>query len=198
MTMMIKICGLGDRAAVDAAVQGGADAIGFVFATSPRQVSPEVAAELTDDLPEYVRRIAVMHHPADSEWQAVLRVFNPDVLQTDVADFAELSVPADIEIWPVYREGDIDDATNLPDVFLYEGRASGAGETVDWQQAAGYARRGRMILAGGLDRDNVATAIAAVSPWGLDVSSGVEASRGRKDPQKIREFIKAARAVTND
>lgn len=197
MKPMIKICGLSDRAAVAAAVQGGADAIGFVFATSPRQVSPEVAAELTDDLPEYVRRIAVMHHPEDSEWQAVLRVFNPDVLQTDAADFARLSVPADIETWPVYREGDINDATTLPEIFLYEGQASGAGETVDWQQAAAYAGRGRMILAGGLDAGNVAAAIAAVSPWGVDVSSGVEASRGRKDPEKIREFIKAARAVAN-
>lgn len=197
MTLMIKICGLTDRAAVDAAVEGGADAIGFVFAKSPRQVSPDVAARLTEDLPEYVRRIAVMQHPADSELQSVLRVFNPDVLQTDVADFAYLSVPPDIETWPVYREGDINDTTKLPEEFLYEGQSSGTGETVDWQQAADYARRGRMILAGGLSPENVAAAIAAVTPWGVDVSSGVEASRGKKDPQKIRAFINAARSAAN-
>jgi phosphoribosylanthranilate isomerase len=83
----------------------------------------------------------------------------------------------------------------LPGEFLYEGRCSGSGETVEWGLAATLARRGRMILAGGLDAANVGEAIARVRPFGVDVSSAVESAPGKKDPRKIRAFINAARAA---
>ena len=83
----------------------------------------------------------------------------------------------------------------MPSEFLYEGPQSGAGETVDWARAAVVAEGARMILAGGLASANVAAAVGAVRPWGVDVSSGVESEPGIKDPAKIREFIKAARAA---
>jgi len=160
-----------------------------------RQVSPENARKLTQYLPKRVRRVAVMRHPSQSEWQDVLDTFAPDVLQTDIDDFESLDVPGSVERWPVIREGwaGIDGA--LPAVFLYEGIRSGAGQTVDWQRAAEIAKRGRMILAGGLSVDNIATAIRTVRPHGVDVSSGVESRPGRKDPGLIQLFIKAARAA---
>ena len=194
MTLMVKICGLRNAADVGAAVEAGANALGFVFADSVRRVEPAEASHAVEALPDGVLRVAVMRHPSNAEWQAVLDGFAPDVLQTDAEDYAELDVPESVR-WPVYREGKIVDTASMPQEFLYEGSKSGAGETVDWARAEVIAREGNMLLAGGLSPDNVAAAIAAVRPWGVDVSSGVESAPGRKDPQKINEFIKAARAA---
>ena len=193
MRPLIKICGLTDEAAVRAAVDAGAGAVGFVFAESPRRVTPARAAELAAGVPAGVSRVAVMLHPTDAEWQAVRREFRPDVLQTDRADFACLDVPDNVVRWPVMREGDACEA--WPELFVYEGRASGKGRTVDWQLAGEHARRGRMVLAGGLDCDNVTAAIRTVRPFGVDVSSGVEAAPGKKDTHKIRAFIAAVHAA---
>jgi phosphoribosylanthranilate isomerase len=192
---MVKICGLRNAGDVKAAVKAGADAVGFVFAESIRRVSPAEANKATQYLPKRVRRVAVMRHPSPEEWQEVLRTFSPDVLQTDIDDFETLDVPAGIVRWPVIREGHPSIERELPDVFLYEGIQSGVGQTVDWQRAAGIAKRGDMILAGGLGIDNIATAIRTVHPWGVDVSSAVEARPGHKDPGLISLFIKTARAV---
>ena len=192
---MIKICGLKTAADVAAAVAAGADAIGFVFAQSVRRVTVAAAREAAAAAPRTVLRVAVMRHPEPAAWRAVLDGFAPDVLQTDAEDFAGLEVPAGVRRWPVYREGGIGDAAKLPEEFLYEGPKSGAGEPVDWIFAAALARRGNMILAGGLTAANVGPAVAAVKPWGVDVSSGVEAAPGVKDPARVREFIQAARAV---
>ena len=83
----------------------------------------------------------------------------------------------------------------FPGIFVYEGRKSGMGETVDWETAAAIAREGRMILAGGLSADNVAEAIAKVAPYGVDVSSAVESRPGVKDAARIAAFVEAARAA---
>ncbi len=208
MSTFVKICGLRNERDVEAAVAAGADAIGFVFAESLRRVTPEQARDACEAVPSDVRRVAVMLHPANDEWREVLDVFEPDVLQTDIEDFASLDVPQSVERWPVVREellwerrpaaigpGRPSHKTPLPPTFVYEGAKSGAGETVDWQRAAGLAGQGRMILAGGLDSGNVAQAIEQVGPFGVDVSSGVESAPGRKDPRLIQEFINAAKAV---
>lgn len=193
MSVFVKICGLTTGHGVAAAVDAGADAVGFVFARSPREISPADARALSADVPENVQRVAVMHHPDNDELQAVLGEFEPDVLQTDIGDLAALEIPQHVGTWPVIREGD--GVEDWPAVFVYEGRRSGVGETVDWLQAAEIAGYGHMVLAGGLDSGNVATAVRDVRPWGVDVSSGVESSPGIKDPEKIRAFISAVRAA---
>ena len=193
---MIKICGLTDAAAVAAAVDAGADAVGFVFAKSVREIDASRAREISRQVPGGVLRIAVMLHPEQEYWQAVCETFRPDVIQTDLADFDYLDVPAEIRRWPVVREGQT--TTTFPEEFVYEGSASGQGQQVNWQQAATHAAQGRMILAGGLDADNIADAIAQVAPWGVDVSSAVESVPGKKDPQKIRKFVHAASAAFSD
>lgn len=195
MSLLVKICGLSKADDVKAAVSAGADAVGFVFAESVRRVTPGQAHRLTQYLPKRVRRVAVMRHPTQDEWRDVLETFSPDVLQTDIDDFESLDVPASVERWPVIREGYAGIDGKLPAVFLYEGQRSGAGQTVDWPRAAEVAKRSRMILAGGLGVDNIATAVRTVHPHGVDVSSGVESRPGRKDPGLIRLFIKAARAA---
>ena len=195
MSIFVKICGLRNRADVEAAVEAGADAVGFVFAESVRRVTPAEAAKAAEGVPEGVRRVAVMRRPSIEEWRSVLVEFGPDILQTDMEDFVDLDVPDSVERWPVLREGHHALEKGLPGTFLYEGADSGTGETVDWQNAATLATRGRMVLAGGLSPDNVADAIAEVNPWGVDVSSGVESEPGTKDPELIKRFIETARAA---
>lgn len=193
MTMFVKICGMTDAAAVAAATEAGADALGFVFADSVRRLAVDEAVALAKPLPEGTRKVAVMMHPSKDEFDKVMDLFRPDVLQTDVDDFDYLEVPEQVERWPVLREGTAYGRRELPELFVYEGKTSGSGEIVDWSVAAALAKRGRMILAGGLDARNISAAIAAVAPYGVDVSSGVESAPGRKDPAKIRTFIDAAR-----
>lgn len=195
MSVFIKICGLRDERTVAAAVEAGANAVGFVFAESPRRVSAVEARNAARSLPAHVRKVAVMKHPTCEEWQDVLDEFSPDAIQTDIADFAELDVPSHVRSWPVFREGGRIPSQDLPYVFVFEGASSGAGETVDWEKAGQISKKGRMILAGGLDAGNVAEAIDVARPWGVDVSSGVESKPGEKDTGKIRDFIGAVRAA---
>ena len=195
MTPFIKICGLTDAATVAVAVQSGADAIGFVFADSVRRIKVRDAASIADAVPQHIKRVAVMLHPSKDEWLKVRDGFRPDALQTDLADFAYLEVPEGIEKWPVLREGSTPAADSLPEMFVYEGKASGSGEAVDWAFAAQLAKRGKMILAGGLSIANVPDAVREVAPFGVDVSSGVESAPGKKDATKIQAFIDAVRNV---
>lgn len=195
MSTLVKICGLTDRTDVDAVVNAGADAAGFVFAKSVRRVSVERALDISRRMPKDMLRVAVMLHPTQEDWQIVAEGFVPDVLQTDAADFDYLEVAGHIQRWPVFREGQDLNARGMPDTFVYEGRKSGRGETVDWQAAASFAAGKKMILAGGLGPNNVAEAIRQVRPFGVDVSSAVEALPGRKDVKKIAAFVAAAKSV---
>ncbi len=196
MNTFVKICGLRNAADVKAATDAGANAVGFVFAESVRRVSPAQAKEAAAGVAASVRRVAVMHHPSSDECLAVIDEFAPDVVQTDVEDFATLEIPAHIERWPVIREGN--ESIAAPDIYLYEGKNSGSGETVDWSHAAAVARHGRMLLAGGLAEDNVREAIQTVRPWGVDVSSGVESLPGYKGCELIRRFVSAVRAAEKE
>lgn len=194
MSVLVKICGLTDAAAVAAAVDAGADAVGFVFyRKSPRNLRPEEAAALAAGVPASVQRVAVTLHPDPALWAEVQKVLRPDVLQTDLADFASLDVDAGIENWPVVREGSL--PAQCPDMFVYESARSGSGTTVDWDAAARLAAGRQMILAGGLSVGNVGEAIRTVRPWGVDVSSAVESAPGIKDVAKVREFVLAAKAA---
>lgn len=193
MSLYVKICGLTDEAAVAAAVEAGADAIGFVFAASPRRVTPARAAQLARAVPATVEVIAVCRHPDQSLVDEITAVLHPARLQTDAADYAQLVLPADLGWLPVLRSGSAIPKP-LPARFLYEGAHSGTGSTADWDEAARLARPGGLLLAGGLGPANVAAALRAVRPAGVDVSSGVERAQGRKDPGLIREFVSNARA----
>ena len=197
MRTFVKICGLSEPAAIEAAVAAGADAVGFVFADSPRRVSPARAAELAEAVPPGTIRVAVMQHPSPDEVAAVLAAFRPDWLQTDAADFSGFDLPADVRRLPVHRDSAaLDEASVAADgLVLYESAASGSGQRADWQRAARLARTTSLVLAGGLTPDNVTFAIEAVRPYGVDVSSGVESRRGVKDPARIAAFVQAVRTM---
>jgi phosphoribosylanthranilate isomerase len=195
--LWIKICGLRSAADVQAAAAAGVDAVGFVFhASSPRHLSAREARAAAAAVPAGVARVAVFLHPTQSQLEAALDAVQPDWVQTDADDLAALQLPAGQRVLPVYRTNrPLHDDADLPRRFLLESGRSGAGEVADWQAAARWSVRGELILAGGLDADSVGAAIAAVRPFGVDVSSGVEASRGVKDAVKIRNFVNAARAA---
>jgi phosphoribosylanthranilate isomerase len=194
--LWVKVCGLTSPDAVAAALDAGVDAVGFVFAESKRKVTAQRAAELARDVPKHIVRVAVMLHPSQQQLDEVWSVFRPDVLQTDIDDLPALQIPAGLQVTPVIRAGR-ELPNPLPARLLFEGPVSGTGETTDWTAAAKLAARTQLILAGGLKPANVAAAIAVARPFGVDVSSGVEAQPGIKDPAKIHEFVRNARAAGN-
>ncbi|MEN9788701.1 MAG: hypothetical protein RLZZ473_765 [Pseudomonadota bacterium] len=192
--MFVKLCGMNSEAAVSAALEAGADALGFVLAPSVRRVSPTEARRLAAPARGRVCCVAVMLHPTAAEVGEVMQDFAPDALQTDLADEAMLSLEAIRIWWPVLRSG-LALPTLLPRRVLFEGPVSGVGEAADWTMARSLASTTQLILAGGLHSGNVATAIRAVQPFGVDVSSGIESSPGRKCATRIHEFVRAARAA---
>jgi len=190
----VKICGLTSPAAVDAALEAGVDAIGFVLSPSPRRVDPRTAARLAAPARGRLELVAVTLAPTQALIDAVLAEFAPDVLQADLADLAGLTLPRELGLLPVLRAGAAPPAT-LPARALIDGVRGGSGEPWDWASARELARRTQLVLAGGLGLASVAGAIAAVRPHGVDVSSAVEEAPGIKSPAKIRAFVAAARAA---
>ncbi|HTY95019.1 MAG TPA: phosphoribosylanthranilate isomerase [Steroidobacteraceae bacterium] len=192
--LWIKICGLTDEEGVAAALQAGVDAIGFVFAPSPRRIRPDQAARLAAPARGRALCIAVTRHPKQELLDEVVRDFGPDGWQTDIDDLGVLRVPRQLPILPVLRSGS-PALESPPRRFLFEGAVSGRGVTPDWREAAGLAHGSQLILAGGLRVENVAAAIDIVRPFGVDVSSGVESAPGKKSPALIGAFVAAARAA---
>lgn len=191
--MWIKICGLTTPAAVAAALDLEVDALGFVFSDSVRRVTTQQARVLAHAARGRARRVAVMRHPTQALVDEVLQGFAPDMLQGDLADLAALRLPGTLELLPVVRDAAV--PLQLPARLLFEGATSGAGLRSDWGLAAALAARTQLILAGGLDSANVAPAIAAVRPFGVDVSSGVEERPGVKSAAAIGRFVLAARGA---
>jgi phosphoribosylanthranilate isomerase len=198
----VKICGVTTHDAVAAAVAAGADAIGFVFADSPRRVSPGAAAALARGLPPDVVRVAVFHHPTTALVEEVLAQFSPDWFQAEAEDASIFTAWPRIRFLPVFHDGpDLAERIAAHSDFgpghrrhvLVEGAASGRGMRADWERVGALAAGARLVLSGGLDPDNVGEAIRRVRPWGVDVSSGVESARGVKDPLRIAAFVAAAR-----
>lgn len=190
--MWVKLCGLRSEADVDAAIAAGADAVGFVVVPSPRQVDAETVRRLVQRVAGRATTVAVFRqvHPAALEQRAALGV---DMVQ-GVLDGAPLGP----RVLPVLA-----DAADLPEKvmalgaerLLVDGPRFGSGTSADWSRVAEVARERAVILAGGLDPDNVRTAIERVRPMGVDVSSGIESRRGIKSPDRMHAFVQAARSA---
>ena len=201
--IFIKVCGITRLTDALHAVEHGATAVGFVlWPRSPRAITVERAADIIAELPSNVMTVGVfVNEPVDAIRQVVERARLTAVqLHGD-----EPPAYADALDWPVIRAisvNDIDEASEAwsPDTALLVDnidpiRRGGTGAAIDWSQAAGIARKRRVVLAGGLTPDNVASAIRAVRPYGVDVSSGVESAPGVKDFDKVAQFIANARGA---
>ena len=202
--MFVKICGI---TRVDDALHAaahGADALGFVFwPKSPRFITPARAAEIVAELPPSLMTVGVfVNEPIDGVIDAVQRAG----LTTVQLHGDEPPAYADAIAWPILRAMSLDEvaltAWPAETTFLLDAANAatrgGTGRTIDWDRAAETARRRKVILAGGLTPDNVAAAIRSVRPFGVDVSSGVEAAPGAKDLEKVAAFIANAKAAGED
>ena len=191
--MRVKICGLMHPEHIAAAVESGADAIGLVLAPSVRQVSVDRAARLLEGVPDDVERFAVFRMP-DPDLVRAIASLPFTVLQGEAGYVGP--VPEGWRYMSTYRndadvldrvgEAPVSSAWTQGLVLLDGPGEAGAGVAGDWERARAVARSVPLMLAGGLSIDNVAEALSAVQPVGVDVSSGVERSRGVKDAEKHR------------
>ncbi len=204
--MQIKICGVNSPAAFDAAAAAGADFVGFVFcAASPRQVSPGQAAALSARRKGGPGRVGLFVDPRDADIQATLAQLPLDALQlyAPTRRAAELRARFGLPVWravPVRSAGDLPNAAEAADALIIEpappegaARPGGNAVQLDWGMLRQWRAPCPWFLAGGLTPENVGAAIAASAAAAVDVSSGVEAAPGHKDPARIAAFIAAAR-----
>ena len=200
--MFVKICGITTEEDALLAVALGADAVGFVFAPSPRQIAVDRARDIARRLPPGVLTVGVFRDelPArviDMVHRAGLAAAQLHGSETpEQARMVKAQVGTVIKALPAGHPGLGDVAAYGADIVLVDSENPGSGEVFDWRLAEDAPRSGhRVMLAGGLHADNVADAIARVHPWGVDVSTGVEREPGRKDPVKLRRFIEGAKAA---
>ena len=199
----VKICGLRERDHVRIAAEAGADAIGFVFyGPSPRYVQAEEAAPLAASLPPYMSAVGLFVNASETEIRGILERVPLDLLQFQGDETADFCVRFGK---PFVRAVRMAEGTDLLEyarrfsaakALLLDAHApgipGGTGRTFDWS-AIPPGLPMPLILSGGLDAENVGRAVREVRPWAVDVSSGVESSRGVKDPRKIVEFIRSVR-----
>lgn len=204
MRVRVKICGFSEPEALDAAVQAGVDAVGFVLDPSPRQLSMEVAARLIARVPPDVDTVAVVGRPDLKELLEIHERLAPRWIQIMADAMPPVADRAGLRLIPAFEDGaDLvarvrsytEMSGEAQPLLLVDGPRPGSGIQADWSRVAALASESRLVLAGGLRADNVAEAIAQVRPHGVDLSSGVERIRGVKDPDMIREFMAAVRAT---
>ena len=201
MSTRIKICGLKTQESIETAINSGADMLGFVFAKgSPRYINPEEAKQLIELIPDGIDTVAVMLHPKQSEVDRVLNHVKVNYLQTDANDFDSFDLKDQTHPLKVYRDNETFDPNIMEDkpFALFEGPMSGTGNLVNQERAKIACDSKKVLLAGGLNIDNIKNVLTHVRPFGVDVSSGVEIKRGVKSEQKIIEFIRIVRAFDKE
>jgi phosphoribosylanthranilate isomerase len=199
--MFVKICGITNEDDALFAVAMGADAVGFIFAPSPRQVATQMVYDITRRLPPEVLTVGVFRNEHPSRVVEIANRSGVKAVQLHGDETPEQAIEIGRSIRYVIKAF-ASNSRHLTradqygtDLVLVDAPNPGSGKVFDWDLAAEAPDSVRLILAGGLDPDNVADAITAVEPWGVDVASGVEATPGRKDPAKVRRFIANARAA---
>ncbi|HLM64450.1 MAG TPA: phosphoribosylanthranilate isomerase [Acidimicrobiales bacterium] len=197
--MFVKICGVTNEEDALLAVAMGADAVGFVFAPSTRQIAPQKAADIAKRLPSEIVTVGVFR---DETRQRVVDIVHQSGLRAAqlhgheppaTSRWVRARVPL---LFKAFAAGDtlLEQADDYgADAILVDSLRPGSGEVFDWSLAEGAPTDRKVILAGGLTPENVGDAVRHIRPWGVDVSSGVEALPGRKDARKLRSFIYAAR-----
>ncbi|MBD3675969.1 MAG: phosphoribosylanthranilate isomerase [Planctomycetaceae bacterium] len=219
--LWVKVCGIRDVQTADVAVNAGANALGLNFYhKSPRSITVEAAAEIVDSLPEHVTPVGLFVNQTPAQIEQIMETAGLSTLQLHGDETPEMLAVlsenhpnwkliwarrvSDEEISDV--EDDLRECESLG-VKLFaclldpkvDGAYGGTGETLSWNMVARHYDQSMnppLILAGGLTPDNVADAVRAVRPWGVDVASGVEVERGIKDAELIREFLTNAREST--
>lgn len=202
MTVRIKICGITNREDALHAAACGADALGFVFfAGSPRCVTTERARAISEALPPFVTRVGLFVNETPERIRAIVGECGLDAIQLHGDEPPEFCQELPLRVIKALR---IKAAASLDGYEAFKvsallldawagGAYGGTGTAFNWELATGVARLRPVILAGGLTPANVAAAVRQVKPYGVDVSSGVESDPGKKDPEKVAQFIRMAR-----
>ena len=199
--MFIKICGITSAEDALLATALGADALGFIFAPSRRQVSERVVRDIVGQLPPDVMTVGVFRDVAKARVVETVNTIGLRAAQLHgnespaTTHWVANRVPVTIRALPA-GSPDLERFDEFgADLLLLDGQVPGSGEVFDWSMADPRMVAEPMLLAGGLTPDNVADAIERVGPYGVDVASGVEAEPGRKDPRLLRAFMANARAA---
>jgi phosphoribosylanthranilate isomerase len=197
--MFVKICGTTSEDDALLAVAMGADAVGFIFAPSTRQVAPAIARDIAKRLPPEILTVGVFRDEAASRVVDITDFAGLKAVQLhgketpDQARWVRQRIPMVIQAFPA-GDAAVRRAKDYGvDAVLLDYATPGSGQVFDWKLCGEAPPGMRMIIAGGLTPDNVGAAVAAVQPWGVDVVTGVEREPGRKDPVKVREFVAAVR-----
>jgi len=203
----IKFCGLTRLEDIAATIALKVDYIGLVFAArSPRRVTLEQAATLRRAVPESTGVVALMMDQPESDIRAIVETVHPDILQFHGHEPDTFCAAFGLPFWKAIAMGG-DPAHGLAqvahypsaDAFLFDGHAAGeaggSGQRFDWSRLPAALGKQHILLAGGLDADNIARAIQTAAPWGVDLSSGIESAPGIKDAIKMHAFVEAVRWV---
>lgn len=198
--MFVKVCGLSTPESIREAVDAGADAVGFVLTASPRAVSPAQVTKLLKEVPDGVGAVGVFRHEPTADAVAIARAAGLGWIQLHgdrTPDDVKTAHDAGMKVIRAVTMNDAPEAFASwgEEMLLIDAAVPGSGEAWDYGSVRAKGLEGRQwLLAGGLDPANVAEAARAAGAWGVDVSSGVEISRGVKDPAKIRAFVAAAKS----
>lgn len=199
--MFVKICGITTEEDALLAVAMGADAVGFMFAPSTRQIAPTRARDIARRLPPETLTLGVFRDQAREQVVEIVAKAGLGGIQLhghERPEDARWVGERTSFLIQGFTAGDpaLDRADDYgADAILIDSDSPGSGQVFDWSLAEGAPSGRRLILAGGLNAENVASAIRRVKPWGVDVSTGVESSPGRKDPRKVKAFVQAARSA---
>jgi phosphoribosylanthranilate isomerase len=196
-TFVIKVCGITTVDDARAAVEAGASALGFNFySKSPRYVTPQQVCSITDAVPGSYLRVGVFVNASEKELLSIAERAGLDVLQLH-GDSCDLPRSGGYRIWRgIAGEAAFVQPDDRIEAYLLDSvgpEYGGSGKPFRWEMAAGFAHR--IVVAGGLDALNVAAAIEVLHPWGVDACSRIESHPGKKDHQRMRAFIQAARFI---
>lgn len=200
----IKICGMTNLEDACCAVEEGADALGFIFYSgSPRYVLPIEASKIVSKLPPFITPVGVFVNESRERIKAIVESVGLQAVQLHGNEVPEACLGYSVPVIRALRVGKRFDQNRLKaysvDTFLLdaekEGFYGGTGKKFNWNLIQEIKISGRVILAGGIDPENVIEAIRIVRPYAVDVSSGVEIEPGRKDPKKLADFFQAVRSV---
>ncbi len=199
----IKVCGITNIEDALLALSLGVDAVGFVFAESERRITPVNAKKIIDELPQSILKVGVFVDEEEKRTREILKLCRLDMLQFHGDESPSHILRFRERVIKSFRIEDEDSLKAIPNykasAYLLDTYSSevygGTGEVFNWDLAVEAKKFGPIILSGGLNPDNVVEAIKKVKPWAVDVSSGVESSPGKKDPQKLEEFVKKVRGI---
>jgi phosphoribosylanthranilate isomerase len=202
--LFVKICGVTSEADALLCVSFGADAVGFIFAPSSRQISVQLAGDIAKRLPPEILTVGVFRDEAPQRVVQKVQLAGLGAAQLHGHESAQETAWIRARLRVVIKAFPAGDPTIShfgdfgADYLLIDGNNPGSGKVFDWRLAEGVADPTRLIVSGGLHPGNVAEAVAHLHPRGVDVSSGVESSPGRKDPLKVHDFIAHARAAETE